>query len=622
MAISINWATKVIYIPKDYLTLVQSSPSEILELNLNTLRLDLKAIEDSDDGMPMDDTHRHYPPVPVGGIELARVVEIINGYTVTFEDGQYAVNLKGANTNLGDVVNVNQVSVRSANSAGLVNSAALEFGEFGGAVTVDVVNGVPGTTYPAGTKRVPVNNLTDAIAIADHRRFKRIELIGSLTIKPTDNISHFEVVGQTPIHSLITIEDNPSASYTLFKNCTLTGSLDNNNTVEASRVYNISVANGYLKDCLVQEGYIKISGDQDVHMVDCWTDAIDGRPILDFNGTTNSAILHGWAGDLCIANMSEDTSKAVVNIKSGTVEIDDTVTAGTIVLKGVGSYTHNQSGTEVVDTEGLIDNSSIAESVWLKDISGAIEGSAADTLLHTAYRGSIYIDTIAGEDGSDFPYGLYQRPVKTISSAIALASKYSLNSISVKGTATVSSDDDISGIVFSSDSSSNNSIIVSAGALTEGAVFTGVTVSGTLDGAVSINKCNVVDLVDFDGNIKDSVIMGTVSVKDSKHPHLIDCAFYVTQSSDSILVDTGTGDITISGAVGSLGITNKSSTGETLIGMNQGKVRIMDTCSAGSVIIYGVPERAVLDESGDSCSVEVVTDNNIFARKVDIYPLY
>jgi len=48
------------------------------------------------------------------------MVLILNGYTITFENGQYAVNIKGANSNIADVLNVNQVSVRSFNAAGLI----------------------------------------------------------------------------------------------------------------------------------------------------------------------------------------------------------------------------------------------------------------------------------------------------------------------------------------------------------------------------------------------------------------------------------------------------------------------------------------------------------------------
>ena len=117
MAISINWATKVINIPQDYLTDLGGG---IFELNVNTFRLDLRDIEDNEDGIPFQYTHTHNTEVTLGGLTLSRVVEIIAPYTITFEDGQYAVTLVGANNNIADRTNVNQVSVRSSNSAGMV----------------------------------------------------------------------------------------------------------------------------------------------------------------------------------------------------------------------------------------------------------------------------------------------------------------------------------------------------------------------------------------------------------------------------------------------------------------------------------------------------------------------
>jgi hypothetical protein len=125
MAISVNWLTKVISVAKADMTLIQTDPFDVYELGINDFRLALKDLEDSETGMVYLDTHRHNTTVSLGGITLARVVEIINGYTVTFEDGQYAVNLVGANSNISDVVNLNQVSVRSANSAGLLDAATI-----------------------------------------------------------------------------------------------------------------------------------------------------------------------------------------------------------------------------------------------------------------------------------------------------------------------------------------------------------------------------------------------------------------------------------------------------------------------------------------------------------------
>ena len=124
MAVTINWATKVINIARveeTGMTQIQFSPDpEIWELDVDWFRLQLKDIEDDVEGMPFTNTHIHNTEVTLGGVIFARVFEIIAPYTVTFADGQYAVNLVGANNNISDRTNVNQVSVRASNSAGMV----------------------------------------------------------------------------------------------------------------------------------------------------------------------------------------------------------------------------------------------------------------------------------------------------------------------------------------------------------------------------------------------------------------------------------------------------------------------------------------------------------------------
>lgn len=120
--VDVNWATKVVTILKSDMTLLSGT---LYELDLATLQLILKAHEASEEGIVFEDIHLHNPPVGVGSITLARVLQFINNYTVTFEDGQYAVDLEGANSNIGDVVNRNQVSFFSKNSAGLIDAAVL-----------------------------------------------------------------------------------------------------------------------------------------------------------------------------------------------------------------------------------------------------------------------------------------------------------------------------------------------------------------------------------------------------------------------------------------------------------------------------------------------------------------
>jgi hypothetical protein len=134
MAITIAWATKVISVPKADTALVDIGPPEIRSLNMDDFRKILNDLSDDEEGMPFDTTHEHTAPLTVAGVTLARVVEIINGYTITFENGTYSVNITDANSNISDVLNHNSVGVNTANSAGLIEvageKAGLTLGEF------------------------------------------------------------------------------------------------------------------------------------------------------------------------------------------------------------------------------------------------------------------------------------------------------------------------------------------------------------------------------------------------------------------------------------------------------------------------------------------------------------
>lgn len=118
--ISIDWLNKIIKVPVQFLTPVSAG---LYSMDVNTFRLALKDLEDGE-GIPFEDTHRHNTEVVLSGVTYARTVEIINGYTVEFEEdigtyGYYTVLLTGANHNLSDVKVPNSVSIVTNNSAGL-----------------------------------------------------------------------------------------------------------------------------------------------------------------------------------------------------------------------------------------------------------------------------------------------------------------------------------------------------------------------------------------------------------------------------------------------------------------------------------------------------------------------
>ena len=121
MATTINPVTGVIFVPKADTTLIDIGPPEIRELDTNEWRLELRDIEDNEGIRWATKTHNHNADVNIGGgVVLADVFLILAPYTVTFEDGQYTVNLVGTNHNILLVNNKNQVSLASTNSAGLI----------------------------------------------------------------------------------------------------------------------------------------------------------------------------------------------------------------------------------------------------------------------------------------------------------------------------------------------------------------------------------------------------------------------------------------------------------------------------------------------------------------------
>lgn len=121
MALVFDYAIKRITIPQADLSLVGGT---LYDLDSNQFRLDVISELGSETGMFAEDAILHNTEVTVAGTTFARTIEIINGWSVVFEDGQYSVRLLGSNNNIFDVASgiliQNQVQVISNNSAGLI----------------------------------------------------------------------------------------------------------------------------------------------------------------------------------------------------------------------------------------------------------------------------------------------------------------------------------------------------------------------------------------------------------------------------------------------------------------------------------------------------------------------
>jgi len=385
--ISIDWATQIIFVPKTYTQFVSASPFEIRQLDIDLFRLDLKAIEASIPGMPNLRTHTHNTTINVGGVTLARVVTIINGYTITFENGSYAVNLVGANSNIADVTNLNQVQIRSANSAGLTFSDQINSQSFtNNLVYLHVDDGLSGSTFPRGTPTDPVNNWSDAYIISQVRKLHGFDIQDDLIFNSNDPIEGQYFVATTPINASMVL-DGRSTNGTTFDRLTVSGLVNGRCSFKSCNLGTLGIevidgVQGLLSNCGFSQNIGLDSGATEVIIFNDCISVIAGntKPIVNCNGTAAPINFRSYTGGLQIDGFTHTGGTMSIDMLAGSVKISSGCTEGQIIVRGV-AYLIDESGPNCeVIFKGLLDSESIncsgstfsgntnqiAEAVWNK----------------------------------------------------------------------------------------------------------------------------------------------------------------------------------------------------------------------------------------------------------------
>lgn len=215
-------------------------------------------------------------------------------------------------------------------------------------VYLDVDHGVAGTDWRIGTPSLPVNNITDALAIAVARGLATIEVCGesgwvAAAIALPSDFSYIHLIGQNPMMNMLNLNGHGvyGGLYDKFElhgthradaeiqatDCWLgqIALLTAPAAIDAFRciVYNLTVSSGvcFLNDCIFRAGTVTLSG------------APNGR----FWGATGNFTLAGMA------------LAGTVNVYGNglALTIANSNTAGTINIYGDVRVTNNSGGTVV-----------------------------------------------------------------------------------------------------------------------------------------------------------------------------------------------------------------------------------------------------------------------------------
>lgn len=371
MAITVDWGSKIINVPLADLTFESGT---LYSLDTNVFRLRLDDLMDDEEGIPFDTTHNHNTQITIAGVTYARFIEIINDYTVTFEDGMYAVRLDGSNNNLFDegIINRNSVSIIPTNSAGLqivsVGSGlsadqADQLAEIHGQTRRAIYVDTNSSTSIDGFQQTPYDNLTEAFMLGNLDNIKQIHIKGNnITVPSGSNISGFEFFGISIIGATVSLGSGSpiniqSGVRTQFHNVDISGEVQSDIILESCLMRDMQAARFTATNCLLAGTYTMIPqpGSPLVmelsQFIGCRDASIDSPTFL-FGGGTHSLNIRDYVGNITLSDM-EPGDDVDIGVQTGQVTIDALCTGGTVTVKGIGTLINNGTGV-VVDDENFI----------------------------------------------------------------------------------------------------------------------------------------------------------------------------------------------------------------------------------------------------------------------------
>jgi hypothetical protein len=255
-----------------------------------------------------------------------------------------------------------QVVITASSSATLSDLEAIQYSSYGGGVSVDITSSNSGTTYPVGNQEYPVNNLVDAVSIANEKGFDHLFIRTSMTLDSGTDMRNFHIEGKSHVNTVLTIDTNAQVDNVCIANAHVTGVLDGGVEIKNCVVGDITYVNGHIHDSSLY-GTIYLDGNEDAVLVNCIQ--LDGvnRPNIDMGGSGQNLSVTQFTGVLEISNLT-GYAVAGIGLSSGSVTIESSVSAGVIIVTGIGRVTDNSTGSANVITTGLLNKADIAEAVW------------------------------------------------------------------------------------------------------------------------------------------------------------------------------------------------------------------------------------------------------------------
>lgn len=502
-----------------------------------------------------------------------------------------------------------QVVRTSSSSATLQELEDIQYASFDGAVHLDAASSYSGTTFPTGTPRQPVNNVADARAIGLARGIDIIHVIGDYTFESGDDISLFEVVGQSRSSSTLTFNVGSIVAGAEFSSCTVQGTMASPSSFDNVLVKDVAGATiGSTGIITAREcefgGTVTLSASLqgEIHLINCTSAIPDSTtPIFDINGADVNILVRNFAGGMEVRNFSNVANNNLsIDMNSGSVILDSTCTTGTITVRGVSLLTDNSNGSTVL-TSGLVFPNAIQQD---------------------SFNQYVFLDTSSGIAGTKYPIGTATQPVNNLADAKTILANRGLYSILLRGTLVVGPTDSIDDITFKGTTPSSSVVVLVSGCTTSNTQFSDMTVTGVVNGAIIIERCGVQALTNVGSEtlgtaIGNSAILANVSPaiqfrNDLVSPQsvlILDCSS-LNESGDGPVIDLNGSamPIVIKSWDGYFELQNYTGGQSSTATINTGTITIDNSCTSGTLRLSGTG--TVQDNSNGLTVIDELLDHD------------
>lgn len=510
-------------------------------------------------------------------------------------------------------------TVSNLTDATIAQLPQIEYASFQNVVWVDVSSSNSGITFPIGTPERPVNNFTDALAIAAYRGFDTIHIKSDFTeLDSSHDFSNFIFIGDSSQKTFVYINPNANVENCEFEDCILTGYLDGQVTINNCTIYNLYNFNGLVKDTLLNPGILGITGSGYVttHFLNCWS-GVPGTstPTIDCGGSGSALSIRNYNGGILLQNKTGPEAVSI-DLNSGQVKLTSTITNGEIVIRGVGQLSQNDAtGSAMVNTIGLMAKDTIADAVLNTSLISYTNASTVAQSLRTIdYANVVSIDETSPYSGSDYPVGTTNYPVNNIMDAAQICTNTGIDTIHIHGNYTFTNTDNISNLYIRGGGKQSSIFTFQDGAITAYCKVESAKLTGYVLGFNSYDDCYINNVTSsglvpssMEVIISNCIIQGAISIPGNFTGKLdvIDCWAFPTDGGIPTLdMNGGNFDVQIRNFSGYVNIVSCSQDNDIRIFLSQGGVRLDSSVTSGSIRLSGV---ATLVDSSSGAIVDTTS---------------